>query len=140
MDQYVQSLLREKKHNQARNTQRQRHLYGAQRDIEQTNPLLEPEVESPGLWSKTKTFIKENWILFLVVFLLFVASVIGIIVYFTVFVDRKRETNTNTKGSKEKFKATNNLNDEYEYVNSYINSVLGNSDDMTVIDENATTV
>lgn len=132
MDQYVQTLIHEKRNANARH----RRMYGAQRDDPIDQPLLseEKDEEPTGFLS----FLKKHTVLIIIASIAFIIVIICILVYRRFYANRKSEPKK--EGFKEKYKATNKLNDEYEYVNSYINSVLGNSDDMTTIDENATSV
>lgn len=133
MDQYVQTLIHEKRNANARH----RRMYGAQRDDPIEQPLLsvEKDEEPTGFLS----FLKKHKVLIIIAsVVMLVIVIVCIIVYKYLYADRKNEPKK--EGFKEKYKATNKLNDEYEYVNSYINSVLGNSDDMTTIDENASPV
>lgn len=77
-------------------------------------------------------FKKKHPVIFcsivVILVLMTIVGVIAIIIYFV----KKTKTKT-TEG----FVASNNINNEFDYVNSYIQSTLGDMTDMDVITKNA---
>ena len=89
-----------------------------------------------GIIDKIKDFKKKHAIGFWVIVGVIVA-VIAIIISTIIGVIISRK-NKSGGSSEEKFMASNNINNEFDYVNSYISSTLGDSTAMDGIIKNST--
>lgn len=99
------------------------------------NNLNDTHDESNGLMNKIKEFKQDHPVLFWVIIaMVIVVVLIGIIV--TVYSVNKKKK----KESKEEFSASNDINDEFDYVNSVIYSTLGDVSELEKINSAAVLV
>ena len=99
------------------------------------NNLNDTHVESNGLMSKIKEFKKNHFVLFWVIIITIIIALIGIIVAVVYIVNKKKK-----KESKEGYSASNDINDEFDYVNSVIYSTLGDVSELEKINSTAVLV
>lgn len=87
-----------------------------------------------GLWNYIDEYKNEHPILFWVIIISCVVILIGVIlaIIFTVKKNKKKGGETN-----ETFTASNDINDEFDYVNSVIYSTLGDMSGLEKINKNA---
>ena len=88
-----------------------------------------------GFMNKIKKFKKNHSILFYVIISFIIVVLIGIIVVVVyTIVNKKKKKN---EDSKEGYSASNNINDEFDYVNSVIYSTLGDISELEKINNEA---
>ena len=88
-----------------------------------------------GFMGKIKEFKKNHSVLFYTIIIFVVVALIGIIVAIVYVVNKKKK-----KESKEGYSASNQINDEFDYVNSVIYSTLGDVSELEKINNAAVLV
>ena len=88
-----------------------------------------------GFMGKIKEFKKNHSVLFYMVIIFVVVALIGIIVAIVYVVNKKKK-----EESKEGYSASNEINDEFDYVNSVIYSTLGDVSELEKINSAAVLV
>lgn len=88
-----------------------------------------------GFVSKIKEFKKNHTVLFYMIIVFVVAILIATIVVIVYVVNKKKK-----EKSKEKYSASNDINDEFDYVNSVIYSTLGDVSELEKINNSAVLV
>lgn len=99
------------------------------------NLLNDTHNESNGLMDKIKEFKKNHSVLFWLIIAAVVITLIGIIVAIVYAVNKKKK-----EESKEGYSASNDINDEFDYVNSVIYSTLGDVSELEKINSAAVLV
>ena len=102
------------------------------------NNIDDTHAEDNGLMGKIKEFKKNHSILFWVIIVSVVIALIGIIVVVVYIVNKKKREKE--EENKEGFAASNDINDEFDYVNSVIYSTLGDVSELEKINKNAVSV
>lgn len=100
------------------------------------NNLNDKNDKGNGFMNKIKEFRKNHSVLFWVIIAVVIIALIGIIVTVVYVVNKKKKKET----SKEGYSASNDINDEFDYVNSVIYSTLGDISELEKINSAAVLV
>lgn len=88
-----------------------------------------------GFVGKIKDFKKNHTVLFYMIIIFVIVALIGIIIVIVYAVNKKKK-----EESKEGYSASNEINDEFDYVNSVIYSTLGDASELEKINSAAVLV